>query len=136
MSQANTLTNYIPAIQAGTATDVFVVQDQINEHEKALRKKQEALARAREEAADAQALIDEATEINSHPEITQRIANTLTADKRERAQLVRELGELESREKSVREITHESRRKFRLAILAVVAIVIIVVSIWLLLAGR
>ena len=31
MSQANTLTNYIPAIQAGTATDVFVVQDQINE---------------------------------------------------------------------------------------------------------
>ena len=88
------------------------MREQISNTEKSRREQETAIEDARKAAADAQALIDHATDINEHPEVTQALAGALDRDKRERQEQAQEVSKLIAAEANVRELTRGSRLKF------------------------
>ncbi len=102
-------------------------REKISEQEKARREAEQRIEQAGAEANAAQAAIDEAIDIHEHPEITEAIAGTLAADRREAAELEREVAELEMAEQRVRESTRGSRARFVAIIVAAIVIVLAII---------
>lgn len=100
---------------------------QITELEKDAKEQEQASQRAAEEAAAAQAALDEADDIRSHPEVTEAIAGALAADRAELEEREAEVDELAAAERDVRERTRGSRVKFIAAIAGVLAIIVLLV---------
>ncbi|RHF39077.1 hypothetical protein [Collinsella intestinalis] len=84
------------------------------------------------EAADAQALIDEAEDIHAHPEVTEAIHRALEADRAELEDRREEVNALAAEEHSIREKTRAPRLRF-ITVIAAALLVIALLLAWMLL---
>lgn len=84
------------------------------------------------EAADAQAIIDEAEDIHAHPEVTEAIHRALEADRAELEDRRKEVNTLAAEEHSIREKTRAPRLKF-ITVIAAALLVIALLLAWMLL---
>ena len=108
------------------------LREKIAGEDKARREQEQAMADAKADAAHAQSLIDQATEVHEHPEVTEALAGSLARDRAERDEAAREVEQLEAAEHNVRERTRDSRIKFTGAIACIIAAVVVLAIIWLL----
>ena len=120
------------ALQLGIlATQGLELREKIATQDKARREQEQAIANARADAAHAQSIIEQATEVHDHPEITESLAGSLARDKAEYTETEREVAQLEAAEDDVRKRTRDSRVKFTGAIACIVAVILVIVLIWL-----
>lgn len=105
------------------------LKEEIAGQEKERRAQQQTEEDSKAEAQDAQGFIDEANDIHAHPEVTERIAAQLAADRAERETLAAEVEQLASTERAVRKRTRGSRTKFVIAIVAIVVVVALIVAV-------
>ena len=105
--------------------------EKIAVEDKARREQEQAIANAQADVAHAQSIIEQATEVHDHPEITESLAGSLARDKAEHAETEREVAQLEATEDAVRERTRDSRIKFTGAIVCIVAVILAIILIWL-----
>ena len=108
------------------------LREKIAAEDKARREQEQTISNARSDAAHAQSLIDQATDVHEHPEVAEALAGALERDRAERDEVAREVETLEATEKNVRERTRDSRLKFTGALVLIAAVVIVLVAIWLL----
>ena len=101
------------------------------DEDKARRDQEQSIANAQADAAHAQSIIEQATEVHDHPEITESLAGSLARDKAEHAETEQEVTQLEATEDAVRERTRDSRIKFTGAIVCIVAAILVIIAIWL-----
>ena len=113
------------------ATRQRELREKIAAEDKARREQEQAIANAQTDIAHAQSIIEQATEVHDHPEITESLAGSLVRDKAEYAETEHEVAQLEAAEDDVRERTRDSRIKFTGAIVCIVAVVLAIVLIWL-----
>ena len=107
------------------------VDEKIAAEDKARRDQEQSIANAQADAAHAQSIIEQATEVHDHPEITESLAGSLARDKAEHAETEREVAQLEATEDAVRERTRDSRIKFTGAIVCIVAAILVIIPVWL-----
>lgn len=107
------------------------LREKIAAEDKARRDQEQSIANAQADAAHAQSIIEQATEVHDHPEITESLAGSLARDKAEHAETEREVAQLEATEDAVRERTRDSRIKFTGAIVCIVAAILVIIAIWL-----
>ena len=62
------------------------VDEKIAAEDKARRDQEQGIANAQADAAHAQSIIEQATEVHDHPEITESLAGSLARDKAEHAE--------------------------------------------------
>ena len=96
-----------------------------------VEEQEQAIANAQADVAHAQSIIEQATEVHDHPEITESLAGSLARDKAEHAETEREVAQLEAAEDDVRERTRDSRIKFTGAIVCIIAVILVIVLIGL-----
>lgn len=106
------------------------LKDAIRDLEKERKAQQEAERAADEDAAGADASIEEAREIHAHPELTERIAAALAADRAELEETQTQVEELACEERSVRDRTRASRMKLGIAVGAGILLLVAIVLIW------
>ena len=106
-------------------------REKIAAEDKARRDQEQSIANAQADAAHAQSIIEQATEVHDHPEITESLAGSLARDKAEHAETEREVAQLEATEDAVRERTRDSRIKFTGAIVCIIAAILVIIAIWL-----
>lgn len=107
------------------------LRDQIAAQEKAIKEQDRLIAGEQAEADDAQAVMDEANDIHTHPEITEALEADLERNRAERAEQASEVQELADVERDVRQRTHDSRVRFMGAIGIGAAIVLaLIVLAW------
>ena len=107
------------------------LREKIAAEDKARREQEQAIANAQADAAHAQSIIEQATEVHDHPEVTESLAGSLARDRAEHAEAEREVAQLEAAEDDVRERTRDSRVKFTGAIVCIVAVILVIIAIWL-----
>lgn len=130
-AEADAARDELQTAKAAAATRQRELREKITAEDKARRDQEQTIANAQADAAHAQLIIEQATEVHDHPEITESLAGSLARDKAEHAETEREVAQLEATEDAVRERTRDSRIKFTGAIVCIVAAVLVLIAIWL-----
>lgn len=130
-AEADAARDELQAAKAAAATRQRELREKIAAEDKARREQEQAIADAQADIAHAQSIIEQATEVHDHPEITESLAGSLVRDKAEYAETEGEVAQLEAAENDVRERTRDSRVKFTGAIVCIVAVVLVIILIWL-----
>lgn len=130
-TEADAARDELQTAKAAAATRQRELREKIAAEDKARREQEHAIANAQADVAHAQSIIEQATEVHDHPEITESLAGSLARDKAEYAETEREVAQLEAAEDDVRERTRDSRIKFTGAIVCIVAVVLVILLIWL-----
>lgn len=130
-TEADAARDELQTAKTAAATRQRELREKIAAQDKARREQEQAIANAQADAAHAQSIIEQATEVHDHPEITESLAGSLARDKAEHAETEREVAQLEAAEDDVRERTRDSRIKFTGAIVCIIAVVLVIIAIWL-----
>ena len=130
-AEADASRDELQSAKTAAATRQRELREKIAAQDKARREQEQAIANAQADAAHAQSIIEQATEVHDHPEITESLAGSLARDKAEHAETEREVAQLEAAEDDVRERTRDSRIKFTGAIACIIAVVLVIIAIWL-----
>lgn len=130
-AEADAARDEMQTAKAAAATRQRELREKIAVEDKARREQEQAIANAQADVAHAQSIIEQATEVHDHPEITESLAGSLARDKAEHAETEREVAQLEAAEDDVRERTRDSRIKFTGAIVCIVAVVLVIILVWL-----
>ena len=130
-AEADAARDELQSAKTAAATRQRELREKIAAQDKARREQEQAIANAQADAAHAQSIIEQATEVYEHPEITESLAGSLARDKAEHAETEREVAQLEAAEDDVRERTRDSRVKFTGAIVCIIAAILVIIAIWL-----
>ena len=130
-AEADAARDELQTAKAAAATRQRELREKIAVEDKARREQEQAIANAQADVAHAQSIIEQATEVHDHPEITESLAGSLARDKAEHAETEREVAQLEAAEDDVRERTRDSRIKFTGAIVCIVATILVIILVWL-----
>lgn len=130
-AEADAARDELQTAKAAAATRQRELREKIAVEDKARREQEQAIANAQADVAHAQSIIEQATEVHDHPEITESLAGSLARDKAEHAETEREVAQLEAAEDDVRERTRDSRIKFTGAIVCIVAVLLVIILVWL-----
>ena len=130
-AEADAARDELQTAKAAAATRQRELREKIAAEDKARREQEQAIANAQADVAHAQSIIEQATEVHDHPEITESLAGSLARDKAEHAETKREVAQLEAAEDDVRERTRDSRIKFTGAIVCIIAAILVIIAIWL-----
>lgn len=130
-AEADAARDELQTAKTAAATRQRELREKIPAEDKARRDQEQSIANAQADAAHAQSIIEQATEVHDHPEITESLAGSLARDKAEHAETEREVTQLEATEDAVRERTRDSRIKFTGAIVCIVAAILVIIAIWL-----
>ena len=130
-TEADAARDELQTAKTAAATRQRELREKIAAQDKARREQEQAIANAQADAAHAQSIIEQATEVHDHPEITESLAGSLARDKAEHAETEREVAQLEAAEDDVRERTRDSRIKFTGAIVCIIAAILVIIAIWL-----
>lgn len=130
-AEADAAHDELQTAKAAAATRQRELREKIAAEDKARREQEQAIANAQADVAHAQSIIEQATEVHDHPEITESLAGSLARDKAEHAETEREVAQLEAAEDDVRERTRDSRIKFTGAIVCIIAVILVIVLIGL-----
>lgn len=130
-TEADAARDELQSAKTAAATRQRELREKIAAEDKARREQEQAIANAQADAAHAQSIIEQATEVHDHPEITESLAGSLARDKAEHAETEREVAQLEAAEDDVRERTRDSRIKFTGAIVCIIAVILVIIAIWL-----
>lgn len=130
-AEADAARDELQTAKAAAATRQRELREKIAVEDKARREQEQAIANAQADVAHAQSIIEQATEVHDHPEITESLAGSLARDKAEYAETEREVAQLEAAEDDVRERTRDSRIKFTGAIVCIVAVLLVIILVWL-----
>lgn len=130
-TEADAARDELQSAKTAAATRQRELREKVAAEDKARREQEQAIANAQADAAHAQSIIEQATEVHDHPEITESLAGSLARDKAEHAETEREVAQLEAAEDDVRERTRDSRIKFTGAIVCIVAVILVIIAIWL-----
>ena len=130
-TEADAARDELQSAKTAAATRQRELREKVAAEDKARREQEQAIANAQADAAHAQSIIEQATEVHDHPEITESLAGSLARDKAEHAETEREVAQLEAAEDDVRERTRDSRIKFTGAIVCIVAVILVTIAIWL-----
>lgn len=130
-AEADAARDELQTAKAAAATRQRELREKIAVEDKARREQEQAIANAQADVAHAQSIIEQATEVHDHPEITGSLAGSLARDKAEHAETEREVAQLEAAEDDVRERTRDSRIKFTGAIVCIIAVILVIVLIGL-----
>ncbi len=130
-AEADAARDELQTAKTAATTRQRELREKIAAEDKARRDQEQSIANAQADAAHAQSIIEQATEVHDHPEITESLAGSLARDKAEHAETEREVAQLEATEDAVRERTRDSRIKFTGAIVCVVAAILVIIAIWL-----
>lgn len=130
-AEADAARDELQSAKTAAATRQRELREKITAQDKARREQEQAIANARADAAHAQSIIEQATEVHDHPEITESLAGSLARDKAEHTETEREVAQLEAAEDDVRKRTRDSRVKFTGAIICIIAAILVIIAIWL-----
>lgn len=130
-AEADAARDELQTAKTAAATRQRELREKIAAEDKARRDQEQSIANAQADTAHAQSIIEQATEVHDHPEITESLAGSLARDKAEHAETEREVAQLEATEDAVRERTRDSRIKFTGAIVCIVAAILVIILIWL-----
>ena len=130
-AEADAARDELQTAKAAAATRQRELREKIAAEDKARREQEQAIADAQADIAHAQSIIEQATEVHDHPEITESLAGSLARDKAEHAETEHEVAQREAAEDDVRERTRDSRIKFTGAIVCIVAVVLVIILVWL-----
>lgn len=130
-AEADAARDELQTAKTAAATRQRELREKIASEDKARREQEQAIADAQADVAHAQSIIEQATEVHDHPEITESLAGSLVRDKAEYAETEREVAQLEAAEDDVRERTRDSRIKFTGAIVCIVAVILVIILVWL-----
>ena len=130
-AEADAARDELQSAKTAAATRQRELREKIATQDKARREQEQAIANARADAAHAQSIIEQATEVHDHPEITESLAGSLARDKAEYTETEREVAQLETTEDDVRKRTRDSRVKFTGAIACIIAAILAIIAIWL-----
>lgn len=130
-AEADAARDELQTAKTAAATRQRELREKIAAEDKARREQEQAIANAQANIAHAQSIIEQATEVHDHPEITESLAGSLARDKAEHAETVREVAQLEAAEDDVRKRTRDSRVKFTGAIVCIIAAILVIIAIWL-----
>lgn len=130
-AEADAARDELQTAKTAAATRQRELREKIAVEDKARREQEQAIANAQADVAHAQSIIEQATEVHDHPEITESLAGSLARDKAEHAETEREMAQLEAAEDDVRERTRDSRIKFTGAIVCIVAVILVIILVWL-----
>ena len=130
-AEADAARDELQTAKTAAATRQRELREKIAVEDKARREQEQAIANAQADVAHAQSIIEQATEVHDHPEITESLAGSLARDKAEHAETEREVAQLEAAEDDVRERTRDSRIKFTGAIVCIIAVILVIVLIGL-----
>lgn len=130
-TEADAARDELQTAKTAAATRQRELREKIAAEDKMRRDQEQAIANAQADAAHAQSIIEQATEVHDHPEITESLAGSLARDKAEHAETEREVAQLEATEDDVRERTRDSRIKFTGAIVCIIAAILVTIAIWL-----
>lgn len=130
-AEADAARDELQTAKAAAATRQRELREKIAVEDKARREQEQAIANAQADVAHAQSIIEQATEVHDHPEITESLAGSLARDKAEHAETEREVAQLEAAEDDARERTRDSRIKFTGAIVCIIAVILVIVLIGL-----
>ena len=130
-AEADAARDELQTAKAAAATRQRELREKIAAEDKARREQEQAIANAQADIAHAQSIIEQATEVHDHPEITESLAGSLVRDKAEHAETEREVAQLEAAEDDVRERTRDSRIKFTGAIVCIAAVILVIILVWL-----
>ena len=130
-AEADAARDELQSAKTAAATRQRELREKIATQDKARREQEQAIANARADAAHAQSIIEQATEVHDHPEITESLAGALARDKAEHTETEREVAQLEAAEDDVRKRTRDSRIKFTGAIACIIATILVIIAIWL-----
>lgn len=130
-TEADAARDELQTAKTAASTRQRELREKIAAQDKARREQEQAIANAQADAAHAQSIIEQATEVHDHPEITESLAGSLARDKAEHAETEREVAQLEATEDDVRERTRDSRIKFTGAIVCIIAVILVIILIWL-----
>ena len=130
-TEADAARDELQTAKTAAATHQRELREKIAAEDKARREQEQTIANAQADAAHAQSIIEQATEVHDHPEITESLAGSLARDKAEHAETEREVAQLEATEDAVSERTRDSRIKFTGAIVCIVAAILVIILVWL-----
>ena len=130
-AEADAARDELQSAKTAAATRQRELREKIATQDKARREQEQTIANARADAAHAQSIIEQATEVHDHPEVTESLAGSLARDKAEHTETEREVAQLEATEDDVRKRTRESRVKFTGAIACIIAAILAIIAIWL-----
>lgn len=130
-AEADAARDELQSAKTAAATRQRELREKITAQDKARREQEQAIANAQADAAHAQSIIEQATEVHDHPEITESLAGALARDKAEHTETEHEVAQLEATEDDVRERTRDSRIKFTGAIVCIVAVILAIILVWL-----
>lgn len=130
-TEADAARDELQTAKTAATTRQRELREKIAAEDKARRDQEQSIANAQADAAHAQSIIEQATEVHDHPEITESLAGSLARDKAEHAETEREVAQLEATEDAVRERTRDSRIKFTGAIVCIVAAILVIILVWL-----
>lgn len=130
-AEADAARDELQSAKTAAATRQRELREKITTQDKARREQEQAIANAQADAAHAQSIIEQATEVHDHPEITESLAGSLARDKAEHTETEREVAQLEAAEDDVRKRTRDSRIKFTGAIACIIAAILVIIAIWL-----
>lgn len=130
-AEADAARDELQSAKTAGATRQRELREKIATQDKARREQEQAIANAQADAAHAQSIIEQATEVHDHPEITESLAGSLARDKAEHTETEREVAQLEAAEDDVRKRTRDSRIKFTGAIACIIAAILVIIAIWL-----
>ena len=130
-AEADAARDELQTAKTAAATRQRELREKIAAEDKARREQEQAIANAQADVAHAQSIIEQATEVHDHPEITESLAGSLARDKAEHAETEHEVAQLEAAEDDVRERTRDSRIKFTGAIVCIIAVILVIILVWL-----
>lgn len=130
-TEADAARDELQTAKTAATTRQRELREKIAAEDKARRDQEQSIANAQADAAHAQSIIEQATEVHDHPEITESLAGSLARDKAEHAETEREVAQLEATEDAVRERTRDSRIKFTGAIVCIIAVILVIILVWL-----
>ena len=130
-AEADAARDELQSAETAGATRQRELREKIATQDKARREQEQAIANAQADAAHARSIIEQATEVHDHPEITESLAGSLARDKAEHTETEREVAQLEAAEDDVRKRTRDSRIKFTGAIACIIAAILAIIAIWL-----
>lgn len=130
-AEADAARDELQSAKTAAATRQRELREKITTQDKARREQEQAIANAQADVAHAQSIIEQATEVHDHPEISESLAGSLARDKAEHAETEHEVAQLEAAEDDVRKRTRDSRIKFTGAIVCIIAAILVIIAIWL-----
>ena len=130
-AEADAARDDLQTAKTAAATRQRELREKIAAEDKARREQEQAITDAQADVAHAQSIIEQATEVHDHPEITESLAGSLARDQADYAETAREVAQLEAAEDDVRERTRDSRIKFTGAIVCIVVVILVIILVWL-----